>query len=276
MAAVSASAMACLATLGAHAVAADEPAREFALPMRASVARVHVKVADDRVVVDQDVTLPRGAWNPRALDMFVAFGAPGMPRAVSAQLLPLREGELEAPASARGEALPLTRALRRPSTASPLLGRETMAGVVIRVMPDAWERAFAPSAMAALRVRSVLALPAEDASGLREIVVRLGAVAGVPMVLGRVELVEQRRSVLSRGSEAHESSDKRALRDGRDGPGRVTARLCGASAKADPIPLAVTVKNAADGDTKTRRAAPMGLAPVLAVRHPNQDLCIRF
>ena len=56
------------------------------LPMLPSVARVRVEVARERVVVEEEVALPRGAWSSGGLDLHAAFGAPGTPTAVDAQI----------------------------------------------------------------------------------------------------------------------------------------------------------------------------------------------
>src|SRR5580693_3798520 len=56
------------------------------LPMLPSVARVRVEAACDRLLVMEDVNLPRGDWVSGGLDLYVAFGAPGVPIAMDAQI----------------------------------------------------------------------------------------------------------------------------------------------------------------------------------------------
>src|SRR5690606_38042393 len=126
------------------------------LPMTPSVARVTVTARGGSLVVVEDVTLPRGAWEDGPIDFHVAFGAPGTPQAIDAQLVPLDDGELEATDDARGEALTLERVPRCPPTAYALLGRDRMAGVVVHLGRDALARAFEPGKMAVLRIRTAL------------------------------------------------------------------------------------------------------------------------
>jgi hypothetical protein len=63
--------------------------------MLPSIARVRVEAARDRVVVLEEVNLPRGDWQSGGLDLFVAFGAPGTPVAVDAKLAPVPVGAVE-------------------------------------------------------------------------------------------------------------------------------------------------------------------------------------
>lgn len=218
------------------------------LAIRPSVARVRLEVSRTSLVVATEVNLPRGAWRGEALDFYVAFGAPGAPRAVDAHLVPVADGHLEPAEDEVGEALPTERAPRRPVTSHPLLGRDTMAGVVVHVGGEALSRALEGGGMAALRVRTAVELPGEDPQGGRSAVVRLGAALGEPLTLGRV-------TVVARGMTVR----------------RAEARLCGSS--ASPTPLAVGIEPPPQA---TAPAVPRPLAPVLAVRTPTDDLCVRF
>lgn len=223
------------------------PARPAAplapLPMLPSIPRVKLEVLKAQLVVTEEVNLPRGEWKNDALDFYVAFGAPGAPRAVDAHLLAVADGALE-PEDEAGEALVVDRAPHRPSSAHALIGRDSMAGVVVHVKRESLERAFTPGNMAALRIRTVLDLPEEDSLGARGVVVRLGASRGTPLTLGRLSLVSKTLV-----------------------PSRVEARLCGPD--ADGTPLAITPR-------PTTPPATPPIAPVLAVRHASDDLCIRF
>lgn len=220
------------------------------LPMLPSIPRVRVEVLEKKLVVVEEINLPRGEWKAEALDFYVAFGAPGPPRAIDAQLLSVGDGALEPDDADPGEALTVDRAPRRPPNAHPLLGRDTMAGVVVHVKREALGRALVAGNMAALRIRTALDLPDEDAAGGRGVVVRLGASRGTPLTLGRVSLV---------------------AKPGGPSPSRAEARLCGPD--ADAIPLAITVVP----KPATPTLSPVApIAPVLAVRHASDDLCIRF
>jgi hypothetical protein len=112
--------------------------------------------------------------------------------------------------------------------------------------------------MAALRVRGLLPLPAEDARTGREVLVRLGTAFGTPLTLGRLQIANVARA------EAH---------------------LCGP--EADPYPLAISRRAGSSAPSPseslglTPRSPPtfgaqLPIAPVLAVRHASDDLCIRF
>ncbi len=224
------------------------------LSMLPSIARVRLEVSPQAVVVMEEVNLPRGEWKGEALDFYVAFGAPGAPRAIDAHILAVEDGALEAADADVGEALAVSRAPRRPTSAHALLGRETMAGVVVHVPADSMRRALTRGNMAALRFRSVLDPPEADATGARGVLVRLGASRGVPLTLGRV-------SVLGR--------------PGASASARAEARLCGP--EADPSPLAVSLLPK-PSPTLLRESSTLTrpVAPVLAVRHATDDLCIRF
>ncbi len=215
------------------------------LPMLPSVARVLVRLGKGQVVVVEEVLLPRGEWTQGTLDLYVAFAAPSLPRAIDAHLVPLGDGVIAPEDDEAGDPVSLERAPRRPAWASPLLGRDAMAGVVAHLEAPLLARAFAPGGMAALRLRTVLEMPEEDASGGRGLLVRLGASRGTPLTLGRVAL-------------AWPDVAK---------PTRVEARLCGP--EADTLPLAVST---------TPRLAPRedAVAPVLALRHATDDLCVRW
>jgi hypothetical protein len=248
-------------TLASHVVWAAPPAHPppkpapsgppvGPLPMLPSIARVKIDVLKAQLVVTTEVNLPRGEWKNDALDFYVAFGAPGAPRAVDAQLLAVADGLLELDEGEGGEALVVDRAPHRPVSAHPLLGRDSMAGVVVHVKRESMVRALRPGNMAGLRVRTVLDLPDEDVNGAHGVVVRLGASRGTPLTLGRVTLT---------------------ARPGSVAPTRADARLCGDDADATPLAVGIVPKPVS-GAT----GASGAIAPVLAVRHASDDLCVRF
>jgi len=206
------------------------------LTMTPSVGRVKVGVHGGTLVVVEEVTLPRGEWKGDALSFHVAFGAPGAPKAIDAHLVPIGDGALEADDDQAGEALQTDRVPRRPPTAYPLLGRDQQAGVVVHLGKDALEHAFAPAGMAALRIRSVLEVPELDSQGARSVLVRLGALA-----LGRIVVTSK--------------------------IARAEAHLCGPEADAHPLSL---------WPHPPATTAERPLPPILAQRHPSDDLCVRF
>jgi hypothetical protein len=229
--------------------------------MLPSIARVRVEVHKTQVVVIEEVNLPRGDWKTDTLDFYVAFGAPGTPRAMDAQLVAVGDGALEPDEADTGEALAVDRAPHRPPSAHPLLGRDAMAGVVVHVKRESLAHALSPGNMAALRIRTALDLPEEDSAGAHGVVVRLGASRGTPLTLGRLTL---------------------SAKAGAPTFARVEARLCGAEADASQLAIAVQPKlpplffpQPPDARPTTSPPNPL-VAPVLAVRHTTDDLCIRY
>lgn len=234
-----------------HAASSDGPK----LPSLPMVARVRLDVTPEHVVVMQEVNLPKGDWAGGDLDLFVAFGAPGAPVALDASIVALADGEIESNPKDAGEPVLFDRAPRRPAHASLLLGSAQMAGVVLHVKEPAFRRAVSPGKMAAIRVRTLMPLPVKDAAGGREVILRLGLEGGSPLGLGRLQL----------------ASDGLALH-------RVEAHFCGDDADTYPLSIAVTPKLppvvALDVPSDYDLRAPA--APVLAVRHASDDLCIRM
>ncbi len=217
-----------------------------------TLSRVRVEVARDRLVLIEDVTLPRGEWQKGDLDLFVAFGAPGVPKAFDAHLLPLDSIVFDAPLGAQGESIATEAAPHRPVSANVLLGPPSMAGEILHLKETSYARALAKSDVAVVRVRELLDLPAEDARTGREIVVRLGAPEGLPITVGRAEIVSlEARSWITR-AEAH---------------------LCGHDADGWPLAIPVTPmppKGAPSADAR----GP--ISPRMALRHASDDLCVRF
>jgi hypothetical protein len=231
---------------GAHTGARPAPP----LPMLPSLARVRVEAARDRVVVLEEVNLPRGDWESGGLDLFVAFGAPGTPLALDARLAAVPFGSLEARPDDTGEALPVDSAVRQLPSMQLLLGRPAMSGVVIHVKDAQLRHAYALSDAVALRVRSLLSPPAPDANGARDLVVRLGFAAGQPIALEKVQVVSMEATPWIT---------------------RAEATLCGPD--ADPWPLSLTLlPRPAD---KAMPGAPT-IPPAMAVRHASDDLRIRW
>lgn len=210
------------------------------LAMLPSVARIKVTTAGGQLVVTEDLTLPRGEWKGEPIDLWVSFGAPGVPKAMDAHLLAIADGALEAPDLEAGDALAMDRAPRRPATANPLLGRDSMAGVVVHLKKDQLAKAFGPSNMAALRLRTALDLPEDDPSGQKSVLVRLGASRGTPLTLARVVFAIPKLT-------------------------KAEVHLCGADADSHALAFSPRLPS-----TEPR------IAPVLATRHGTDDLCIRF
>ena len=223
------------------------------LPMLPSVARVRIEVARDRVIVQEEVSLPRGDWHYGGLDLYAAFGAPGPPLAVDARLLALPPGVAESRPDDAGESAVVERALRCGAAVQPLLGRVQMAGLIVHLKEAQLRRAFTVSERAVLRIRSLLRPPASDRHDVHDLVVRLGIAGGLPMTLGRIQVVSI------------------------EGPriAAAAAKLCGPD--ADPWPLSVSILPKPPSRlavSPSDRAAP--IAPEMAVRHATDDLCISW
>jgi len=220
------------------------PARP--LPAPPTLPLVRLEVARDHVVVVEDVLLRRGEWQSGDVDLFVSFGAPGVPRALDAHLSSAADDGTPQGAT---EVLPVERASRRPSAARLLLGTASMAGVVLRVSATLFDRATRSTGIARLRIRSLLDAPRPDARSGRELVVRLGAHQGEADPLEALEV---------------------AWTDPLPRLVRAEAHLCGK--EADPYPLAI--HGGAPFPQTPARVAPV--APLLSARHASDDLCIRY
>ncbi|MDP9034107.1 MAG: hypothetical protein M3O50_04830 [Myxococcota bacterium] len=198
----------------------------------------------------QEVSLPRGDWQSGGLTFYVAFGAPGTPLAVDVRLVPVPRGRVEARIDETGEVLAVEPAVRRGPDMQLLLGPPQMSGISIRTSDTQLRKAYAASDIVGLRIRSVLTPPALAGDGARDLVVRLGIAGELPLTLGRIQLLSK---------DAHAPIT------------RAEARLCGP--EADPYPLAVAVLSKAPD---AHEAVGATIAPVMAVRHASDDLCIRW
>ncbi len=66
-----------------------------ALPSLPVIAHIRIEIAPAHAIVTEDIRLARGDWKSGDLDLYVAFGAPGVPRAFDAKLIPLADGEFD-------------------------------------------------------------------------------------------------------------------------------------------------------------------------------------
>ncbi len=222
------------------------------LPMLPSVARVRVEAARDRVTVIEDVNLPRGDWQSGGLDLYVAFGAPGTPIALDARLTSPADARGDARSEEPGERIATETAPARGPGTQPLLGPSQMAGVVLRIKEAQLKRAYSAGEIAVIRIRSLLRGPIADATGARDVVVRLGVAGGLAMTLGRIQVV---------------SVDSKPWI-----VARAEANLCGPEAETLGLSVSVSPKpNGRIGDSRVTTIAPQA-----AVRHASDDLCIRW
>jgi hypothetical protein len=222
--------------------------------MLPSVAQVRVEAARDRVVVVEELNLPRGDWRWGGLDPYVAFGAPGPPIAIDAHLVTMPPDSSEARPDDPGDTLTVEPAARRAPGTQLLLGRPQMAGVVVHIRDSDLRRAYATSQLAMLRLRSLLPPPAADARGARDVVVRLGIVGDLPLTLGRVHVLSM---------------------EARPWITSAQATLCGPEADERPLALTLSPK-APDVGVEADGGTDAPIAPVMSVRHSSDDLCIRW
>ena len=215
--------------------------------MLPSVGRVSLEIRHDGVVVTEDINLPRGDYRGGALNLYAAFGAPGLPNAVDAKLLTLEEGSLEAAPDAAADKLDVELASRALVSMNVLVGSGAMAGVAIRLPEAVFLRHVAKSDMAVLRIRTLMPEPDEDTTGAREVIVRLGSVQGQPLTLGRID-TEERVAIST-----------------------LRAEFCGKDADRRPLAVSRMKKGAA-----TKQRDPLAAAPVMSVRHSSDDLCVYY
>ncbi len=231
--------------LGAPPQPVPKPPPKPSAPIPALPVVTHIRIyaGKDATVGTQEITIARGDFASGDVDAFVAFGGPGVPRAFDVHLL-AAESFGPDPVDA-GEVVLTERAARRPTTAKLLLGRESSAGEVLHLREASLRRAFAKSGYAGVRVRSLLGPIAAEPGAGREVLVRLGSFAGVPLTLSKLEVTALDGKPLTAPTEAH---------------------LCGA--EADPYPIWVQQGPAP-------LAYPRPTAPWLVTRHATDDLCVR-
>jgi hypothetical protein len=216
------------------------------MPFLPSIARVRVAVGADDIVVTHEVNLPRGDYRSGNLRFFIAFGAPGIPRAIETTLVPVADGALEPEPHATGVPLDYERAIRALASDYALLGPEQMAGIVIKVSESAFKSATTSGLMATLRVRTQLAKPPADDSGARSLVIRLGAVKDQgPLTLLRVDV------------------------NATKAPAAASATLCDADNNGPSLSVITS-------PPPTSPAPDNRIAPVLAVRNARDNLCVRW
>jgi hypothetical protein len=196
-------------------------------------------------MVMEDVVVGRGAWRSGDLEAFVAFGAPGLPRAIDAHLFAASADGGDEVVDTWSQPVPLDRAYECPAKGRVLLGPPGMAGVLLHLRETGFRRATEVAGAARVRVRSLLDAPTADVRGGHEIVVRLGSFGGIPDALGAVRVVSA---------------------EPRPWVTRVEAYLCGPD--ADPHALAVQLVGPSD--------ALSTIAPSTAVRRATDDLCVRY
>lgn len=245
-------ALACALIAGPLDADETKPASAAAVSFAASVARVRLEVSRQNVAVVHDINLARGSFRGADAEVFVAFGAPGAPRALDARLVTVPKGALESSPRDRGVPLVWRYAPRRPVDVTPLVGRGTMAGVAIQLPGELVDGAMKVGNMVTLRLRALYAVPGattteqQATARERDVVVRLGETTTGPLVLGRIEVAA--------------TDDPIVLAE---------AKTCGDGATGAALALRIVGPG-----TAARHEA--GEAPVLAPRIAREDLCVRI
>lgn len=213
------------------------------LPRFVELSHVDVLATEDAVLATTDLAIARGGWDGAAFDFFVAYGAPGLPAAFEARVLPApADGVLPLQAAA-GEALSASQAYEAPTHAAFSLGRALALGQTVHVDGAVLARAFAAgnTDRAFLRVRAVHRF--------------LGASRFVPSCLVRLDT--PRLGILPLGAVT-------VRNDAEKGPGlgvSTSAKLCRVDGTMVPLRIA-------------QGAPDVGQAPFLTQRHAGEDLCV--
>lgn len=141
-------------------------------------------IRQSAVLVTTSLIFGRDGWQGDPLEAFIAYGAPAIPAAFEAALLPLQPGELLPAPEASEHKLRTRHAKQRPSHASFWLGPPSAAGQIVTMPTEALTAAFAPSTYASLRLRTVYDLP-HSAYG-RSLLIRISQPGEQPPPLGVV------------------------------------------------------------------------------------------
>jgi len=121
---------------------------------------------------------------------------------------------------------------------------------VLHVGSDVLRRAYGGAPVALLRIRSLLSPASRDEAGAQSVVARLGIAGGLPLTLGKVQVVSVEPKL---------------------GIERAEATLCGPDADARPLTVSV-IPRLPDAPWWF----PATIAPAMATRHPTDDLCVRW
>jgi len=210
-----------------------------ALPAPIAQSRIRLDIRSGKVLTTLDFTIPGTAKTRQDLDVHVAYGTPGQPSAVDAQLLATPAGYLVAPIEQTGLKVQTTPSLQGPDHALIHVGRPQMAGTLVHVPALSLAEKLAGTGQATLRIRELRALPPPMADGTYELVVRLGAIEDRPFVIGLLEV----------------ASDQPI--------DRVEARYCGLKSSTQKLFVA-------------GQPSQHTVIPPLSQRNANDDLCLRF
>jgi hypothetical protein len=209
------------------------------LPSRIAQSRIRLDIRGGRVLTTLDFTIPGSAKTRQDLDIHVAYGTPGQPTAVDAQLLATPAGYLVAPLEENGTKVQTTPSLRGPDHALIHVGRPQMAGTLVHVPAVSLAEKLTGTGQATLRIRELRNLPPPLADGTYEVVVRLGAIEDRPFVIGLLEVASD------------QSIDQ------------VEARYCGLNSSTQRLFVA--------GQPRSNT-----VIPPLSQRNAGDDLCIHF
>ncbi len=131
-----------------------QPEPPDAPPRALAVSRVELIQKRGQILVITDLSFEK-TDRPRDWELFLAYGAPGMPRAFEAELVPVAPDALFARAEAHGAPLVTTHVPAAPSDAEAAIGPREAAGQVVRIPREPGTGRFF-----VIRVRALHAIPA--------------------------------------------------------------------------------------------------------------------
>jgi hypothetical protein len=214
------------------------------LPRVLEISHVDVLASEDAALVTTDLLLARGAWNGAGFDVYVAYGAPGLPEAFEARVLPLPTWGVLPLQTAVGDVLATAHAHEAPSHAAFSLGRARVAGQLVHVGEEALKKAFGDGDRAFVRLRAVYRFVGTTRL-VPSVLVRLDTPRLGPLPLGAVTIRTEGGSALGNGA-------------------ATVAALCGLEKASVPMRIAQSPEESATGL----------VAPSLVKRTAGDDLCI--
>ncbi len=217
------------------------PPPPVVLPGCALIPRVDIELRKDAALVSMELTVCQGKSIGDSFDAHVAFGAPGVPRAFDAHLLPVHPGFFSANPEDQGAPLSASPTQEAAPTSAWFFGSASEAGMTLHIDGTLLQHAWLENGLASIRLREVIAIPA-SAQAKPSLAIPLAWSHEGPFPLGTVHL-----------SGEGLAADK------------VQASLCGIN--VEEIPLVWI---------SSRGEAALGVPPLQAPRSTLDYLCLRL
>jgi len=210
------------------------------IPTHFFIGHIDVIFRRNAALVTTDLVFTRGSFHLENLDVFLAYGAPGIPRAFEARLLPVPEGYfLPSESESSAVSLRTEHVTHAPSQTAFGLGPRPQAGQLVHLPSHLVADGLKPTGAAALRWRTVHTVVGDEASA--SLVIRVSSPAGVaPYPVGQITLRGEGVSLVN-----------------------PSASWCGP--QGDGAELALVGSP----------SPPSALSPLRAPRSPNDELCVR-